>query len=555
MPTLTLDRKEFDRLMGKRYPDAFLKERISMLGTDLEKFDDNEIVVEIFPNRPDMLSAQGFVRALKAFMGIGKGLRKYAVNPPTKDFKVIIEKSVQQVRPYTTCAIVKGLKFDDVKIKEVIQIQEKLHTTFGRDRKKAAIGIYPLEKIKLPIRFVGRKPKDVKFAPLETDREMDGLEILSKHPAGRAYAHLLKGNSVFPFFIDATNEVLSMPPVINSNKTGKITKETKDVFIECSGFDLKTLEMCLNMIVTALADMGGKIYAMELQYPDRRISTPDLKPRSMKVDVKYINKWLGLNMREGDLSRFFERMGYSYANKEVRIPAYRADIMHTVDLAEDIAIAYGYENFDAEIPDVATIGEEDSLERFKNKVAEIMVGLGFLETASYHLTNRKDMNDKMLTDVDSVELMNSASEDYNILRSWMLPCLVKIFGENTRYDYPQKIFEIGKVFIKNPKTETGVEESVRIACASCHKDAGYTEIRQYVDYLLGSLGISYKTYKVVETEHPSFILGRAGKILVDGKEIAYIGELHPQVLYNFGVEQPVCAFEADLSKLIGLVKK
>lgn len=552
MPTINLGRKEFDKLMGKRYPDELLKERISMLGTDLEKLDENEIVVEIFPNRPDMLSAQGFVRALKAFMGIEKGLKEYVVKKPSADFRVIIEKSVQQVRPYTTCAIVKDLKFSDQKIKEVIQIQEKLHTTFGRNREKAAIGIYPFEKIKLPIRFVGKRPKDVRFIPLEGGREMDGLQILSQHPAGNAYSHLLEGKDVFPFFIDSANEVLSMPPIINSERTGKITEKTKDVFIECSGFDMNILDMCLNMIVTALSDMGGTIYAMKLEYPHRKVMTPDLSPKSMKFDMKYINKWLGLDLNENDFERLFRRMGYSFAGKDIKIPAYRADIMHPVDLAEDIAIAYGYENFDAEIPNVSTIGEENPFEVFKKKIAESMVGLSFLETVTYHLTNREEMNKKMLTNMEFIELLNPSNVEYNILRSWMIPSLMKVLGENTRHDYPHKIFDIGIVFKKNPKTETGVEELTRIACVSCHKDANYTEIRQYLDYMLSSLGLKYK---VVKTEHPSFISGRVGRVYVKGKKIAYMGEMHPQVLDNFGIEQPACVFELNLSDLFEIVKK
>ncbi|MCK4335974.1 MAG: phenylalanine--tRNA ligase subunit beta [Candidatus Aenigmarchaeota archaeon] len=552
MPTITIDRKEFDKLMGKRYPDELLKDRISMLGTDLEKLDSREIMVEIFPNRPDMLSAQGFVRALKTFMGIEKGLKEYVVKNPPIDFKVMIEKSVHMVRPYTACAIVRGLKFDDQKIKEVIQIQEKLHTTFGRNREKVAIGIYPFEKITLPIRFVGSKPEDVRFVPLEWEREMNGLQILSQHPAGRDYAHLLEGKSVFPFFIDAANEVLSMPPIINSERTGKIIEKTKDVFIECSGFDMNTLNICLNMIVTALADMGGTIYAMKLEYPDEKTTTPDLRPKRMKVDLNYINKWLGLDLKMKDFKRLFEKMGYSFDGKEVKIPPYRSDIMHPVDLAEDIAIAYGYENFDAEIPNVSTIGEEDPFEVFKKKIADLMIGLGFLETVTYHLTNRGDMNKNMLTEMDCIELMNPANIEYDILRSWMIPSIMKVLSENTRHDYPQKIFDIGSVFKKNPKRETGVEEFVRIACVSCHKDANYTEIRQYLDYLLSSLGLEHK---IVKTEHPSFIPGRAGRVSVNGKKIAYIGEIHPKVLDNFGIEQPVCAFEVNLSDMLEILKK
>jgi len=306
MPTVNLNKKVFEKLVGKKLPDEKLKDRISMLGTDLEKIDDKEIHVEIFPNRPDMLSEQGFARAFSSFIGVKTGLRKYDVKKSGE--KVIIEKSVKDVRPFTACAIVKNLKFDDEKIKEIIQIQEKLHITYGRNRKKAAIGIYPLEHIKMPIRFIGEDPKKIKFRPLEYPKELDGLQILSKHPAGRDYGYLLEGMKKFPFFIDADNKVLSMPPIINSHETGKINEETKEIFIECSGFDYEVLRVCLNIIVAALADMGGEIYSMEIIDGNKKTVSPDLKPKEMKIDINYCNRWLGLRLKENEVKKLLEKM-------------------------------------------------------------------------------------------------------------------------------------------------------------------------------------------------------------------------------------------------------
>ena len=215
-------------------------------------------------------------------MGKKTGLKKYKINKLKKEDKVIIDSSVKNVRPYTACAIVRNLKLNDEKIKEIIEIQEKLHITIGRNRKKIAIGIYPLEKIKLPITFKALEPDKIKFIPLETDKEMSGLQILQRHPAGKDYAHLLAGKEKFPIFIDANKNILSMPPVINSHLTGKITEKTKDVFIECSGFDFSILSKCLNIIVTSLADMGGEIYPMELKYKNKRI-TPNLTSEKTKI--------------------------------------------------------------------------------------------------------------------------------------------------------------------------------------------------------------------------------------------------------------------------------
>ncbi len=544
MPTITLNKKVFEKLVGKKLPPEQLKERISFLGTDLERIDGDNIIVEIFPNRPDMLSEQGFARAFSLFIGRRLGLKKYAAKK--SDYKVKIDKSVNEVRPYTACAVVKGIKFDNERIKEVIQIQEKLHISYGRNRRKVAVGIYPFEKIKLPIRFEARKPDEIRFQPLESSELMTANQILTKHPAGKEYAHLLEGKQLYPVFVDANNEILSMPPIINSEKTGKITTKSRDVFIECSGFDFKVLSKCLNIIVTALADMGGQIFEMELDYQKKKIKTPELMPEEMKLNTDYVNKILGLDLDNNEVKRYLARMGYDYNAGKVLIPSYRADILHPIDLVEDIAIAYGYEKFKEEIPKVATIGEEDRFEVFKRKIAETLVGLGFMETNTYNLTNKENLTTTMGVDLEGIELGNAKNSDYNVLRSWMIPSLLQVMKSNKHHEFPQKVFEIGAIFKKNPEEETNVKEMQRLAALISNTRADYTGIRQVLDNLFRSFNIEYT---ISETEHNSFIPGRVARVGVKGKGVAFIGEIHPVIMEKLALEMPVAAFEINLTDL------
>lgn len=548
MPTVTLNKKVFEKLVGKKLPLEQLKERISFLGTDLEKIEGEEIVVEVFPNRPDMLSEQGFARAFSSFIGRRLGLKKYAAKK--SDYKVIIDKSVSGIRPYTACAVVKGIKFDNEKIKEVIQIQEKLHITYGRNRRKAAIGIYPFEKIKLPIRFEARKPDEIRFQPLEASELMTANQILTKHPRGKEYAYLLEGKQLYPVFVDANNEILSMPPVINSERTGKITTKTKDVFIECSGFDFNILSKCLNIIVAALADMGGQIYEMELNYQKKKIKTPELMPEEMKLNTDYVNKILGLQLDSSEVKRYLARMGYEYNAGKVLIPSYRTDILHPIDLVEDIAIAFGYEKFKEEIPKVATIAEEDKFETFKRKVAETLVGLGFIETNTYNLTNKENLTVNMGVDLESIELENAKNIDYNVLRSWMIPSLLQVFKNNKHHEFPQKIFEIGAMFKKSLQEDTGVKEMERLAVMTSNTRTDYTEIKQVLDNLFRAFNVEYT---ITETEHNSFIPGRVARIGVKGKGVAYIGEIHPMIIEKLALEMPVAAFELNLTDLYAIM--
>ena len=550
MPTIKLNKKIFEKLVGKKLPLDQLKDRISMLGTDLESIEGNEINVEIFPNRPDMLSEQGFARAFASFIGEKTGLRKYDVQH--SGAKVIIDKSVADIRPCTACAIVRELSFTDEKIKEIIQIQEKLHITFGRNRKKAAIGVYPLEHIKTPITFFAEDPNKVKFQPLEFSKEITALQVLSQHPAGKEYGHLLEGMNKFSFFKDATGSILSMPPIINSNTTGKINEKTKEVFIECSGFDMDTLEKCLNMIVTALADMGGKVYSMELEYPDKKIVTPNLEPEEMEIDIGYINKCLGLQLSEKEIIRCLEKMGYGFNKGKVLVPAYRADVLHQVDLAEDVAIAYGYENFEHEIPQLSTIGKESGFAVFKNKINNILAGLGLIEVNTYHITSKNNQTSMMGLDIPLVELENVHNIEYSAMRAWVIPSIMEVLGNNKHNEYPQNLFNIGIVFKKDKSKETNVKEDTRLAVALCGEDSDFTKIKQVFDYLLKQIDCSYET---AETEHPSFISGRVARIAVNSRNIAYIGEISPAILENFDLLMPVAAFELNLSELYEINSK
>jgi len=549
MPTITIDKNAFEELVGKKLPLDELKDRISMLGTDLESIEGNDIHVEVFPNRPDMLSVQGFARAFSSFIGQKTGLREYKVNK--SDYEVIVEKSVEKVRPFTVCAVVKGIKYDDRKIKEVIMVQEKLHVTYGRNRKKVAIGIYPMEKISFPIIFRAEKPSYIVFQPLDYHEKLTARQILLMHPTGKEYAHLLANAEVYPIFVDGKGEILSMPPIINSHDTGKISYDTKDVFIECSGFDIEVLKKSLNMIVCAMAEMGGDIYSMRIRYPEKTVITPDLSPEEMAVDRGYIEERLGITLSEKELKRYLEQMGYGYANGKALVPAYRADILHQIDLAEDIAIAYGYERFDSLLPNVATTGEENPFEVFKNKLADALCGLGFLEAHTYNLTNREFQFVRMNHTAEHVALANSISQEYDILRTWVMPSMLEVLSRNKHHEYPHNLFGIGTTF-KKGESETGVIESDCVAVVLCSDSADYTKARQALDYIMRCFAVDYT---VEDSEHSSFIPGRLARVHVKGKEVAYIGEISPEVISNWQLEMPVAGFELNLTDLFSLIRE
>src|SRR3989344_2412025 len=432
MPTITLDKNYLLKLVGKKISDKELNERIPMLGTDLDKIDKDEIIVEVYPNRPDMLSEQGFARALSSFLGIETGLKKYEVKRSNYSCKV--DKTLKSW-PYVVTAIVKGLEFNDERIREIIQLQEKLHITHLRDRKKGGIGIYPMDKIAMPITFTSESLDKINFRPLESNKEMTGKEILENHDTGKKYKHILEGEDKYPIFLDANNIIMSMPPIINSHTVGKVDEKTRDVFVECTGTDLNALQQCLNIVITSLADMGGEIYSMDVLYKDRLVS-PNLRPMKMENEVKFIS------------------------------------------------------------------------------------------------------------------LENSLNADYSILRSWLIPGLMEVLSKNKHHEYPQKIFEIGTLFEEDGKEESGIKEFTRLSVVITHNKVDFTEVKQVLDSLFCNLGLSYEIERV---KHNSFIEGRVGRVVVNGKKVAYIGEVHPKVISNWDLELPVVALELNLSELMEVI--
>lgn len=550
MTILTVDRKEFEKLVGKLTKE--LEEKITEMGTPIEEVTEKEISVEVFPNRPDLLSLENFARAVNQFNG-KRGVASFRVNKPEKDYYVVVDKSVKPVRPHSACVVIKGLKFDDARIKSVIDFQEKLHGSYGRNRRKLALGIYPMNEITFPLSYGAEKPSEIKFRPLESNKEMTGRQILSSHPTGRDYADLLKDEVVFPVYRDAKGEVLSMPPIINSHKTGRITEETRDIFIECSGHNLEYLKKTIDLVVSSFVEMGGKVYAMEIRDKvDGNFVSPAMEPERMEFKIKDIEKTLGIKLTSKDIKKYLSRMGLGIRDLGLgkmvaEVPCYRTDILHWIDLTEEIAIAYGYENFEALIPEISTIAEEDSFDKVKKVVGQVLAGLGMLECSSFHLTTKKNIKKMHYDFTDFIEVEASKTER-DVLRMDLMTNMLQILSENSDAAYPQKIFECGRVFEKSDSASNGVLEKERLSIAMSDERMGFTEMKQVLDYLFKMLGVEYK---IEDVEDSNYIIGRCGKLIVGGKEVGRVGEVAPRVLKNWKIRFPVVACEMGLEFLEG----
>ena len=550
MPVITLYRERFSRFMGKKITIDDLTKNLPWIGFDLEEITEDYVKAEYNPNRIDFCSYAGVARALKGFLGLETGLPKYAANEPKTT--LIIDKAVESVRPYMLAGVVRNIKLDEDAVVELMEIQEDLHWGIGRDRKKASIGIHNLDVVKSPFTFTAVKPASVEFVPLGKTEEMNLKEILQKHEKGMNYRHLVDWSPKYPLLIDRDGAVLSMPPIINGELT-RLDVNTRNLFLDVTGPSYQAVEQSLNVLATALADMGGTLEKVNVKYFDHTVVSPNLNPEKLELRVDYANELLGLALSETETIKCLRkcRLDARKAGKGVlgvMFPPYRIDILHEVDLVEEVAIGYGYYRLKPTIPKSVTVGEQHPAHKLANVVRQIMIGLGFLETMNFTLTNERVHYEYMRAKPeDLIKLANPVSIEYTIMRQSLLPGLMKNLADNKSESFPQRLFEASDVGKINKRIETMCERRLHLAAVSSHSTANFTEIKSVAEAFLANLGLKWQ---IKEAEHPSFLDGRTAAIMIKGKQLGILGEIHPQVLNNFELENPVAAFEINMEKII-----
>lgn len=546
MPTITFSYKDLCNLIGEKVPIEKIAKLVSYGKGEFETYDEetDEITIGFGDtNLPYLWSVEGVARLLKGLLGKQKGNPELEVYKKS-GYEVKVDETVKQVRPYIAAFVATGCKVNDYLIKQIIDLQEKFCENYGRRRKKAAIGIYNAEKIKFPVHYKATEKESLKFVPLEFKKEMTQQEILEEHPTGQKYAWILEGKEKYPILVDDNNKVLSFPPIINSNWSGKIEIGDENLFFEATGEDLDSVLLAANLFAQAFYERGFKIYAVDIKYPEEKITTPLIWGEQVKITQGQIRDLIGIELKEEEIKELLEKMQYEFKNWKVKIPDYRKDIMHPVDIIEDIAIAYGYDNIEMLHMKNYTQGKTFPIVDFINKIRELTIGIGYQEVMSAILTNKELMYKKMgIEDFGTAEIKEYISERFAIIRTWITPILIEVLSKNKHVDYPQKIFEEGKVTVlKNGK----LIDCNRLALINAHAESNYTEAKQALDLIMKALGIKCS---VIDTEHRSFIPGRVGRVIVKEKKVGYIGEINPAVLKNFDLNIPVSGFEINLTEL------
>lgn len=487
-----------------------------------------KIIVELTPNRPDWYSMEGLARALRSYYE--NKIPSYSCEP--SDYKVTVDKSVEKVRPYTSTAVVKNLKLDDERITDLVLLQEKLLATLGRRAKKFGIGLYPLERISFPLSYTTMKPEEIVYRPLTFEKEAKAKEILENHPKGLEYGDIIKGMKRYPVYLDGKNKIMALLPIVNSEETGRVTEETKGAFIEVTGTEKHACEYALNIIVCTLMDMGGKAYSVGMDYPDGKKTSPVLEPRKESFDFAKASKILGVSLSKKEMEKLLRKMGMATEGKNVLVPPYRADIISWVDIVEDIAIAYGYNNFKPTLPNFFHPGK--SAEQYEEEDS-LMRGMGFVEITTFILTNKEKMA-LIGYEKDLKEISNPSSTEFTSIRPTLAVDMLDVFTNNKMGGLPQKYYEIGTVFEKG-------ETRKKLIFAVMDKNIEFSAMRGHLQTLMAEKGMSFE---LVKSALPLFEKDMSAEVQVDGKKAGIFGKVSKNILERFGIEFEVYLCELDL---------
>ena len=536
-------------------------------------------------NRPDLWSTAGLARQVR--IARGGELPHYqffsdaTVRREHGRRRVVVDPSVQEVRPYVVAFVMSGPPIGEAVLKDLIQTQEKLTWNFGRKRRSVAMGVYRSDLIAYPVHYSAEDPDATRFVPLQMERELSMRKILTEHPKGVEFGHIVAELPRFPLLTDDRGNVLSFPPVINSAEIGAVQEGDTTLFIELTGSDMDSLLLTASIVACDVADAGYRIEPVQVEYPydtpyGREFTVPYYFQKPQTATVAEINKLLGTGLSEDEIVAALKRMGVvataMAARSEssgaatdtqsrereivVRVPEYRNDFLHAVDIVEDVMMGRGMDSFEPMMPQEFTVGRLTAVEDMSRRLKFTMVGLGFQEMIFNYLGSAANYIESMYPEAEwpaardrAVQIANPMSENYEFVRPSILPLLLSAESVSGQAVYPHHIFEIGNTAERDESHVSGTRTRTMLGFLSADRTAGFNLVNSHISAILYYAGWEYT---VEEAGDSRFIPGRVARIILsDGTAVGVFGELHPRALEAWGVQVPCTAGEIDIEGLLG----
>ena len=553
MPKIEVSRQDLFTLACIEDPgDEELADILSLVKGEIDASEGDKLKIELNDtNRPDLWCVEGIARALRCS---NSGAEKHLAELPEPDMEIFVDPELAEIRPFVAAFTACGWAPDERELDALIDVQEKLAASFGRNRKTAGAGFYLLDEIEFPIKYRAVS-KETSFVPLGEENEMTLSEILDVTETGRTYAHLLEGADLMPLLEDSNGNILSFPPVLNSSTTGRVSAGDSRLFCEVTGTDWDTVQLSATILACNLQDRGAEILPIKVNYtePYRRKTavSPVIFSDRMTASMDSINSILGTNIDPETAQEALQRMDYASVKLDETgitgvLPPYRRDGIHAVDMIEDIAISMGLSSFDPLLPEQFTLGKCAPIEDLADAVRLLLVGTGCEEILRPVLTSREKVTELTRTPNSPVSIANPMTAEYGVVRNTLLPGLLEVESTSAHAAYPHRIFETGEVLTAFEERYCRTE--VLLTCLVCGNEADFGDIHSIIGSICHARNLELS---LQNTGDDRFIPGRCAAVIIDGSVSGVIGELHPAVLDGWGISRPASAFEITLSALKG----
>ena len=642
MPTVSVEKEIFFTHLGRTYTDEAFDELCFEFGIELDeitsereeaqksstvKLSAQQIAalsdkviykIDVPANRYDLLCIEGLSRALKIFLG----------DQDAPDFKLAQEEpaatmtvkkaNTDTIRPFVVCAILKDVTFTEERYNSFIDLQDQLHRNLCRQRTLVAIGTHDMDTIEGPYVYDARPGAEIEFVPLTpSDRSFNAKDLLEFYETDvsakhlKPYVPIIKDSPLYPVILDAKETVLSLPPMINGDHS-KITLGTKNVFIECTATDLTKANIVLDTMVTMFSEYCATpftVLPVQIQYEDASGSivdsyvTPSLSIRREQATIDFCNSLIGINISASEMQTLCNKVQLGPATLlendtilEVTVPPTRSDILHPVDIAEDIGIAFGYNNIVKRVPKTNTVGGEFPLNQLGDLLREEIGRAGYTEVLTHGLCSIHDNFEALQCPPKlekAVSLSNPANIEYQVVRTTLLPGLLKTLQHNKSASFSNgfKLFEISDVVevdLEHVVTETvvGAKNIRKLAAVYAGPTSGFEIIHGLVDRIMtlsevapedAYVATSTKKDQEAESryrvskegwfytiaplapgsyEEGMYFPGRAAEVILTSPassekvRLGTFGILHPNVLKNFDINYPSSVMELDLELLL-----
>lgn len=526
---------EISHFFGESYLNR-LKMFSGVVGYGLDI--DDEVKVELNPDRLDLASFHSLERAMNLYY---EG-RESPLTLTWTDMQLLhVGKDALGLRPFILCFVAEGSSLGE-KVQDLIDFQERIHSSIGKDRKKVSIGLHDMDKIHPPLTYVTARQEELSFTTY------DGFqgtirEIISGHPKGMLYGVLIGSSDLAPVILDSEGSVLSVPPIVNGNHS-LVDPGTSKLFVDITGTDFRALRDSFYLLAGELSSYGFTISVPYLDIPrSRKRHLMAFHNRSVRVSRREIKEVLGREAVSADPVPALARMGLSAIPEGggfiVTVPGNRIDIMGAVDIIEDYAKSSGFDAIPELEPQIATAGEVLASTRKAETLRGLGIGMGFQEIMTFVVTSSKHYNNREYS--GGVSIINPKSVDNSVIRDRLYLNTLEFFSNNKNRGYPQRVFEIGKVVVNT-------EEEPRLCFGLTGSRASINDARKYAEYVLSRVSRTSISYQPATSG--DFIDGRYVLVSLGSVEAGFMGEVHPSVLQEFDLQMPVAFVEFRVDKLM-----